>query len=1044
VRCRPLSAKEKLKTRDILRVVDGKVVVVLDPDLSKEYLDRVQNRSKEKKYAFDVAFSPESTNEDVYNATVSSMVEGVVRGLNATIFAYGATGSGKTHTMAGTIEDPGLMVLSLQAIFALITKQESEYEFEVTASYLEVYNEVIYDLLESSSGHLELREDPDQGITVAGLKRIQVCSAEKILELLTQGNSRRKTESTDANATSSRSHAVMEIIVKRRQRNQYRPHIVKGKLALVDLAGSERASETNNAGQKLRDGANINRSLLALSNCINALGKQQKKGLAYVPYRNSKLTRLLKDGLSGNSRTVMVATVCSGADQYHHTTNTLKYADRAKEIKTHIQALMGEDPSPISQPVRSSGPRIIARRIRERASNSIESPRGASYIEVKGANTNVGTVDAHVADYQQMIDNLQVEVTQLRRELADKETQLSARTPEKEKLADDELSWLDVLSHDINENVQERINLQKALFELEDMNLHNRAELQQLDDLIMNLTIRRIGEKEEALVERRQVVLDNIRDNDEAATHYRQDIENNEAQRKELQRLIDEAIDTDHNKTFLRILRQYRLLGMKNMELQFQMAIRDQIIHDQREAVSNLWLVLECSGLDHEEILEIAAQQGIIIEEGIIPMVAGHTHAPSTSIPILHKQPILNTSSGRFPTLGQQQTAPDTNMVPEYRNQGNRPGCEEGDTATCSPKTTHDDWKNLSPRGNGEQPQLGFIPSWLQPSTYWTCTDSLRVGLGHVNGDGIGSYTPEKLRLSRTPWSVDSACSGRLGTVHIDTSSGGNMMANDPLLPATNGHRMLTPSRSRRRPRSAESEHQRRWLHERDGSTTGIDTGREGSETEDFDHSWVETQARAHLQKVQGGSHLSIDNHLLRKELSRLDSELQDLKRGINQKTTSLLNGPKIHASPMHSTDFKDTRRPVTWTSTSAPKLTVNQIISNGSQASAPITLNIYSPVMHSNGRVHRNQYTPFSVFSTPPLSDVQPWKPVGSDDQGGVGLEEAISAKVLQPTQSDLNESYNVVNSRKPTLIDHRRSKFENLPNGVCHVSTGNAAEWK
>ncbi|CAM6024935.1 unnamed protein product [Sphagnum balticum] len=995
VRCRPLSAKEKLKTRDILRVVDGKVVVVLDPDLSKEYLDRVQNRSKEKKYAFDVAFGPESTNEDVYNATVSSMVEGVVRGLNATIFAYGATGSGKTHTMAGTIEDPGLMVLSLQAIFALITKQESEYEFEVTASYLEVYNEVIYDLLESSSGHLELREDPDQGITVAGLKRIQVCSAEKILELLTQGNSRRKTESTDANATSSRSHAVMEIIVKRRQRNQYRPHIVKGKLALVDLAGSERASETNNAGQKLRDGANINRSLLALSNCINALGKQQKKGLAYVPYRNSKLTRLLKDGLSGNSRTVMVATVCSGADQYHHTTNTLKYADRAKEIKTHIQ-------------------------------------------------TNVGTVDAHVADYQQMIDNLQVEVTQLRRELADKETQLSARTPEKEKLADDELSWLDVLSHDINENVQERINLQKALFELEDMNLHNRAELQQLDDLIMNLTIRRIGEKEEALVERRQVVLDNIRDNDEAATHYRQDIEHNEAQRKELQRLIDEAIDTDHNKTVLRILSQYRLLGMKNMELQFQMAIRDQIIHDQREAVSNLWLVLECSGLDHEEILEIAAQQGIIIEEGIIPMVAGHTHAPSTPIPILHKQPILNTSSGRFPTLGQQQTGPDTNMVPEYRNQGSRSGCEEGDTATCSQKTTRDDRKNLSPRGDGEQPQLGFIPSWLQPSTYWTCTDSLRVGLGHVNGDDIGSYTSEKLRLSRTPWSVDSACSGRLGTVHIDTLSGGNMMANDPLLPATNGHRMLTPSRSRRRPRSAESEHQRRWLHERDGSTTGIDAGSEQSETEDFDHSWVETQARAHIQKVQGGSHLSIDNHLLRKELSRLDSELQDLKRGINQKTTSLLNGPKIHASPIHPTDFKDKRRPVTWTSTSAPKLTVNQVISNGSQASAPITLNIYSPVMHSNGRVHRNQYTPFSVFSTPPLSDVQPWKQVGSDDQGGVGLEEAISAKVLQPTQSDLNESYNVVNSRKPTLIDHRRSKFENLPNGVCHVLTGNADEWK
>ncbi|KAK9092872.1 hypothetical protein Syun_027783 [Stephania yunnanensis] len=160
---------------------------------------------------------------------------------------------------------------------------------------------------------------------------------DRILELLNQGNSRWKTESTEANATSSQSHAVLEITVKRRQRNQYQNQVIRGKLALVDLAGSERASETNNHGQKPRDGANINRSLLALANCINALGKQQKKGLAYVPHRNSKLTRILKDGLSGNSRTVMIATVSPSDNQYHHTVNTLKYVDRAKEIKTHIQ-----------------------------------------------------------------------------------------------------------------------------------------------------------------------------------------------------------------------------------------------------------------------------------------------------------------------------------------------------------------------------------------------------------------------------------------------------------------------------------------------------------------------------------------------------------------------------------------------------------------------------------------------------------------------------------------------------------------------------------
>eukprot|EP00951_Prasinocladus_malaysianus_P032227 scaffold312721_cov47-Prasinocladus_malaysianus.AAC.1 len=153
--------------------------------------------------------------------------------------------------------------------------------------------------------------------------------------LLQEGNRRRKTDSTGANATSSRSHAVLEVRVNRKPRNG-RGKPIPGKLCLVDLAGSERAAETDNRGQKLRDGANINKSLLALANCINALGKASKGkgGKPYVPYRNSKLTRLLKDGLSGNSKTVMIATASASADQYHNSINTLKYADRAKEIKT--------------------------------------------------------------------------------------------------------------------------------------------------------------------------------------------------------------------------------------------------------------------------------------------------------------------------------------------------------------------------------------------------------------------------------------------------------------------------------------------------------------------------------------------------------------------------------------------------------------------------------------------------------------------------------------------------------------------------------------
>ncbi|KAD4888320.1 hypothetical protein E3N88_20393 [Mikania micrantha] len=563
VKCRPLTEKER--GRDIVRVSNDKEVVILDPDLSKDYLDRIQNRTKERRYTFDYAFAPDSKNVDVYERSISSTISGVVHGLNATVFAYGSTGSGKTYTMVGTEGDPGLMVLSLHTIFNLLKNDKSSDVFEVTCSYLEVYNEVIYDLLEKSSGHLELREDPEQGITVAGLRCIKVNSADKILELLKVGNSRRKTDSTDANETSSRSHAVLEITVLRKQKRKYRSQVIRGKLALVDLAGSERASETNSGGKKLRDGANINRSLLALANCINALGKQHKKGLAYVPYRNSKLTRILKVGLSGNSQTVMIATISPADNQYHHTVNTLKYADRAKEIKTHIQK-------------------------------------------------NIGTVDTHVSDYQRMIDSLQTEVSQLKTQLAEKENQLNTKPTERS--VDDELSWLNILSQETSENVQERINLQKAVFELEETNLRNRTELQHLDDgIAKQQAIENDGTVVQALMLRRQLVLDNIRDNDETGVIYQKEIEANEKRRCQLQEMIDEAISNNANKTYLRILSQYRLLGMTNTELQFEMALRDQVIHNQRETQRNLWSLLMGLGLDEKQLLKLAAKQGITIED---------------------------------------------------------------------------------------------------------------------------------------------------------------------------------------------------------------------------------------------------------------------------------------------------------------------------------------------------------------------------------------------------------------------------------------------
>eukprot|EP00775_Hariotina_reticulata_P010422 gene10422-10580_t len=606
LRVRPIIKAEQAKNnkRDIIRVIDDKVVVVLDPDEAKDYLDQVQNRTKEKRYTFDVAYGTEAHNNDVYQGSIQELAAGVSRGLNGTVFAYGSTGSGKTHTMVGTPADPGLMVLSLSQIFrekAAYAQTEDE-EFTVTMSYLEVYNEVIYDLLVKNSGPLELREDPDLGVCVAGLKRISVTSAAEIMGLLEDGNTRRKTDSTDANATSSRSHAVLEIVVRRTPRNHYRATVLMGKLTLVDLAGSERAAETNNNGQKLRDGANINKSLLALANCINALGKQQKAGVAYVPYRNSKLTRLLKDSLQGNSRTAMVATISAAGDQYHHSVNTLKYADRAKEIKTHV---------------------------------------------VK----NVGSVERHITDYQNIIDNLQNEVQSLKSRLAERHPGPS--TMPASEAADgagggghllnagssggsgaagaavnssdsDLLAWIDGLAQEINDNVEERINLQKALFELEDINVCNKYELQNIESMLAATDALKDPDEAAEAAERRAVLVEEMAGNDAEAERYRADIAANEAGRREIQAKIESAIDANNNVNFLKILSTFRIQAVRLQELKFQMAVRDQIITEQRDVISNLWAILEASGLTRDQVLDIARAEGIVMQGW-----DGHDEGPS-------------------------------------------------------------------------------------------------------------------------------------------------------------------------------------------------------------------------------------------------------------------------------------------------------------------------------------------------------------------------------------------------------------------------------
>ncbi|XP_069808660.1 kinesin-like protein KIF19 isoform X4 [Dendropsophus ebraccatus] len=336
LRIRPINETELVEGATITaHKVDEQMVVLMDPMEDPDDILRA-NRSREKTYMFDVAFDYSATQDTVYRLTTKGLIEGVISGYNATVFAYGPTGCGKTYTMLGTDREPGIYIRTLNDLFKAIEETSDDMEYEVLMSYLEIYNEMIRDLLNPALGYLDLREDSKGVIQVAGITEVSTINAKEIMQLLMKGNKQRTQEPTAANKTSSRSHAILQVTVRQKSRVKNITQEVRvGRLFMIDLAGSERASQTQNRGQRMKEGAHINRSLLALGNCINALS--DRGGNKYVNYRDSKLTRLLKDSLGGNSRTVMIAHISPASSAFEESRNTLTYADRAKNIKTRVK-----------------------------------------------------------------------------------------------------------------------------------------------------------------------------------------------------------------------------------------------------------------------------------------------------------------------------------------------------------------------------------------------------------------------------------------------------------------------------------------------------------------------------------------------------------------------------------------------------------------------------------------------------------------------------------------------------------------------------------
>ncbi|KAG9329004.1 hypothetical protein JZ751_008480 [Albula glossodonta] len=337
VRCRPMNEKEKAANFERVVSVDVKFgqVVVKNP--------RGTAHEHPKVFTFDSVYDSNSKQVELYDETFRPLVDSVLLGFNGTIFAYGQTGTGKTYTMEGVRNDPekrGVIPNSFDHIFTHISRSQNQ-QYLVRASYLEIYQEEIRDLLSKDQARrLELKERPDTGVYVKDLSSFVTKSVKEIEHVMNVGNQNRSVGATNMNEHSSRSHAIFVITIECSELGlDGENHIRVGKLNLVDLAGSERQTKTGAQGERLKEATKINLSLSALGNVISALVDGRS---THIPYRDSKLTRLLQDSLGGNARTVMVANIGPASYNVEETLTTLRYSNRAKNIKNKPR--INEDP----------------------------------------------------------------------------------------------------------------------------------------------------------------------------------------------------------------------------------------------------------------------------------------------------------------------------------------------------------------------------------------------------------------------------------------------------------------------------------------------------------------------------------------------------------------------------------------------------------------------------------------------------------------------------------------------------------------------------
>ncbi|KAL6967423.1 Kinesin-like protein KIN-5D [Sarracenia purpurea var. burkii] len=481
VRCRPLSEDElRLHTP----------VVISCNDLRREVsaIQSIANKQIDRTFLFDKVFGPTSQQKDLYDQAVCPIVFEVLEGYNCTIFAYGQTGTGKTYTMEGGgrkkngefPSDAGVIPRAVRQIFDILEAQNAEYSMKVT--FLELYNEEITDLLalEESSKFIDdkskkpiaLMEDGKGGVFVRGLEEEIVCTANEIYKILEKGSAKRRTAETLLNKQSSRSHSIFSITIHVKECTPEGEEIIKcGKLNLVDLAGSENISRSGAREGRAREAGEINKSLLTLGRVINALVEHS----GHIPYRDSKLTRLLRDSLGGKTKTCIIATISPSIHCLDETLSTLDYAHRAKNIKNKPEINQKMMKSALIKDLYSEIDRLKQEVYAAREKNGIYIPRDR-YLQDE-------------AEKKAMMEKTE----RMELDLESRDKQLM----ELQELYDSQQMLTAELSDKLEKTEKKLHETEHALFDLEERHRQANATIKEKEYLISNLL-----KSEKALVER--------------------------------------------------------------------------------------------------------------------------------------------------------------------------------------------------------------------------------------------------------------------------------------------------------------------------------------------------------------------------------------------------------------------------------------------------------------------------------------------------------------------------------------------------------------